>query len=373
MHKIIYILILFLPFTGCIEQFTPDIIEDETILVVEGMITDQPGLKTVKLSLSMPIGSKYKFDPLSGAQVSIRDEEGYTWTMYESLAGVYNTYFTGIVGRKYSLLINTNSSITNFHSYTSLPVEMVPVPPIDTIYYEKILVSGDPALHWTTVEACQIYLDAYDKSGQCRQYRWEYEETWEFRLPYEVPNKTCWTTARSSEINIKSTSVLSDSRVSRYPIRYITNETDRLAVNYSILVKQYSLSADEFEYWEKMKNLTQNVGGLYDLTPASFTGNILCIDDPTEKVLGYFSVSAESSKRFFVKERFSGQRYFYGHCPNDTIWEPNPPPGPGAPAWVIENHGFPNSNPGYYVITYYMGCADCTVRGTNIKPPFWVD
>jgi hypothetical protein len=37
---------------GCIVQFVPDLDEVQELLVVEGLITDQPGPNTVKLSKS---------------------------------------------------------------------------------------------------------------------------------------------------------------------------------------------------------------------------------------------------------------------------------------------------------------------------------
>ncbi|NLJ44727.1 MAG: DUF4249 family protein, partial [Bacteroidales bacterium] len=40
--KNIIILLLTISFTGCITQFVPETDEDKDILVVEGMITDQP-------------------------------------------------------------------------------------------------------------------------------------------------------------------------------------------------------------------------------------------------------------------------------------------------------------------------------------------
>jgi hypothetical protein len=42
------------------------------------------------------------------------------------------------------------------------------------------------------------------------------------------------------------------------------------------------------------------------MIPSSIPSNISCIDDPNEKVLGYFSVSARSSKKIFIKDIFSG-------------------------------------------------------------------
>jgi hypothetical protein len=174
-------------------------------------------------------------------------------------------------------------------------------------------------------------------------------------------------TNKSNVINIKNTSVLREDRIIHYPINFISNETDRLNVNYSILVNQYSLNEDEYFYWEKLQSITENVGSLYDITPAEIPSNIFCIEDPNETVLGYFSVSAISSQRIFIKDRFSGFVDLYTECNSDTIFNDNPVPY--TVWWEIIDHHVPP--PSYIVITFIRGCADCTVRGTNKQPDFW--
>ncbi|MFN8242349.1 MAG: DUF4249 domain-containing protein [Bacteroidales bacterium] len=373
--RLIILLVIILFSGSCVTQFVPDIPEDKSLLVIEGMITDQPEPNYIRLSMSMPIGKTYSAEPVEGATVKITDDLGNEYFLFEAKPGTYatNQYsFRGIVGRKYSLHIQTHGSQTHSYSYESTPVELKPVPPIDSVYYDKVLVSGEPG-KYNSVEACQIYVDSHDDSKQCSKYRWDYEETWEFRIPYEVPNKTCWKTEKATAINIKNTTVLAEDRVSRYPLLLVTNETDRLSFRYSILVNQYSLSQDEYDYWEKLKSFTQNIGGLYDIIPASLTGNIFCVDDPAEKVLGYFSVSAKKSTRIFVNERFFGQKSFYGFCATDTVYNGAPIPGLGQSVWIIEDYSFPRRSPGFVVLTNYIQCYDCTVKGTNVKPWFWED
>ena len=112
------------------------------------------------------------------------------------------------------------------------------------------------------------------------------------------------------------------------------------------------------------------MGGLYDLIPSSVPGNMRCIEDPTEKVLGYFSVSAVSSKRIFIKDNFEGIIYRYNDCITDTIPYIDPP-GLGVSVWILFDERF--AIPPFRILTDKKGCADCTVRGSNIKPAYWKD
>jgi hypothetical protein len=247
---------------------------------------------------------------------------------------------------------------------------MKPVPPIDSIYYEKVAIQQQ-SVSVIEKEGCQIYLNAHDPTDQCKFYRWEYSETWQIEIPYTVPNKICWITSNSTDINVKSTSTLAENRVNKYPLEFVSTVTDRLNLKYSILVKQFSLNEDEFSYWEKLQKMSEQVGGLYDMIPSTVPSNIYCIDDPNEAVLGYFSVSATKSKRIFIKDHFKGLTNYYSAdaCIADTINGGGPIPGLNVSIWILVD----NFMPPYRVITYSKGCYDCTLRGTNIKPEFWID
>jgi len=369
-YIVISVLMLFIG--SCITQFIPETDEDQNLLVVEGLVTNEINGNTIRLSLSMPLGKKAVVKPLRGCNVTVTDDMGSTMYFPESSTpGIYRSASQGIIGRKYTLHVRTNT-LTNNYSYESLPMEMKAVPPIDSIFYEKIKIADKTA--WSPLkQGAQIYLNTYDPTGTCKFYRWDYNETWEFRLPYSVPvNNTCWISNNASVINIKNTSVMSEDKINRYPINFISNETDRLKVRYSILVNQYSLSEDEFDYWEKLQNVIQEVGSLYDIIPSSVPGNVFCVENPSVKVLGYFSVSAKTSQRFFIKDYFSGIINLYSECIADTIYGSAPEiSGLNITAWILEQNLY--AQPPYTVITNIRGCADCTVRGTIVEPYFWND
>ncbi len=385
--RIILISILLL-LNRCITEFVPKTREDKEILVVEGLITNQPIANTIKLSSSLPLGTEGITRPVKGCNVTISDDLGNNFSLTESSAGIYVTdtaQFRGTIGRFYTLHIHANTFYKNLN-FESYPVEMKPVPPIDSLYYEKVAIEQNNGV--SLQEGCQVYLNTHDPTNQTKFYRWQYEETWEFQLPYTlVTNKTCWLSNNSNEINIKNTSALKEARVERYPINSISNLSDRLNVKYSILVKQYSLNEDEYLYWENLQSMTEQVGGLYDKIPSSNASNVYCVDDPNEKVLGYLSVSASTSKRIFIKDNFAGLINLYTNCYGDTIFNGAPVPYLNYTSWII-NEGllhpsvwilgadfilheiFLNPIP-YVVITYNKGCADCTTRGTLTEPDFW--
>jgi hypothetical protein len=353
---------------GCTIQFLPEVDENKELLVVEGLLTDQNRTNAIKLSRSLPLGKPLVRKPVRAAVVTITDDKGSITTLKENLPGIYmtdSTKFRGKVGSRYSLTI-TIKNVT----YSTDYIEMKPVPPINTLGYEKVVITASDEEMYVE-EGCKIILDSYDPTGKCLYYRWDYVETYEYTVPYEVINKVCWVTERSDRILIKNTSIYNQARVSKYPVTFITNKSDKLKERYSIQVSQYSLNEPEFDFWERVQNISQNIGGLHDITPMAIPSNIRCNTFPEEQVLGYFSVSAVSQKRLFIKERFLGLPNFYSYCATDTLSGRLPETGLNTDYWVIEDYG--NEVPPFYIITTYRECADCTTRGTTVRPDFWLE
>jgi hypothetical protein len=94
--------------------------------------------------------------------------------------------------------------------------------------------------------------------------------------------------------------------------------------------------------------MSQDVGGLYDITPSAIPGNMFCVEDPGEQMLGYFSVSAKTSKRIYIDEIIRGLVNPYKECPADTFAINEPIPGLNVYRWII----YESRSQGYVVTTY---------------------
>jgi len=363
-YKILYVSFLLYP-NSCVTEYMPEIEDSPDLMVVDGLINDQPGPYTITLSKSLSLGEAYVRKPIKGYHLWITDDQRANYYLYERQPGIYTTdsaKFTGVIGRTYTLHIRANSPQGEIN-YKSFPMELKPVPPIDSIYYEKVIIKEGEKIYGN-IEGCQIYLDTHDSENNCNYYRWKYTEIWEFRLPWNVIHQNCWIYENSSMINVKDVSNLEQKVIRRYPLNYISNTTDRLKHKYCIEVNQYSLNFDEYQYWEKLQFICEDVGNLYDITPSAIPSNIFCIEDPGKEVLGYFSVSAKSSKRFFIKDIFLGITNPYLRCVEDTVRGGNVQ-GLGVYSWILEE------GPDYVIVTNIRDCVDCTTRGTIVEPPFW--
>jgi len=171
----------------------------------------------------------------------------------------------------------------------------------------------------------QFYLDTDASGYDAKNFMWDLTETWEYHSRYrlgdyydgtihfsEVTYDTlfyCWSTKRLYDLYTFTTNNLTTGKITRCPLNYVSGKTDRLSVKYSLLVKQYAISDIAYEYWSAAQSQSQNTGGLYETQPVSIIGNVHCISNPEEIVLGYFMVSSYTEKRIFVPSNFDFMIY----------------------------------------------------------------
>src|SRR5882672_12169567 len=101
----------FVPFVllginGCIDPFNTSLKSQDKTVGVDGLLTDQSGPHTIRLSYSSGLGVNDVYAPVlvSGASVSITDDQDNTIFLQETSTGVYQTgdpNWKAIVGRAY--------------------------------------------------------------------------------------------------------------------------------------------------------------------------------------------------------------------------------------------------------------------------------
>jgi len=383
----------------CIDPYTPKLKGYDSNLVVDGLITDANSSYTVRLTKTMQNQSDTP-SAVSDATVIIADDAGNSSSLINHGNGIYktdSTNFHGMIRRIYVLHIVTSDG----KEYESEPCIMQSVQDIDSIYYSKDqeLVSNNSQ----SQEGLRIYLDS--KEGDNNQfYRWSFEETWKFKVPYPKKwdfnpadssitsvadlKEYCWKNSKSSEILIYSNYSGHSGPVRKYPIFFIaTDQSDRLMIEYSILVKQYSISQKEYNFWDNLTKVNTTGGDIFASQPFPVNSNIHNINNLGEKVLGYFQVSAVKEKRIFIpfSETVRLQLSFYNYPCERFERSANTPPDHFTWAelytiWCITST--------YYFIEplYYSGtntlekmvfakpeCANCELTGTLKKPDFWID
>jgi hypothetical protein len=373
-HIYSFIFLLILSYS-CVEPFHPEIEAYENILVVDGFITDEYRPYLVKLSRSFSYG-EYKHYPVRGALVVIMDENGESFELKEEGPGSYysdTTLFTGMVGLQYRLHV----VLDNGKAYESEWVFLKKAPPIERLdmQFER-KETPDPQVF---NEGFQVYLNSHDLQDETWYYRWEWEETWEFTVPMKMPSANkyrCWGSDVSRSIMIGSSRNLISDRVIDYPLHFVSTGSNRLRKVYSLVVKQHAISQSAYEFWKMQEDLGENAGTLFDPIPTAIPGNIYCIDDPEEPVLGYFEASGVSTKRIFINREMLPSDVFipngFEYCKFESLVNPNPAilNSMMSNGWIyVDEYNYLDSL--VVRLTNHASCLDCTLTGTNVKPDYW--
>jgi hypothetical protein len=399
------ILIVVVVFTlcTCIDPYSPKLSGYDSLLVVDGIITDANSSYTIKISRTFQEQNSFPMG-VSDASVSISDDAGIITHLKYKGNGIYKTdslEFTGTIGRTYVLHIITSEG----EEFESEPCLMQSVPDIDSVYYEK---EQELTNNQTQIQdGIRIYLDS--KGGDNNQYyRWAFDETWKFKVPFPkkydfnvddssispvaVIKEYCWKNRKSDGIMIRSIYQGEPSDIKKQPVFFIaSNKSDRLLIQYSILVSQYSISKKEFDFWNNMKQVDESGGDLFAKQPFTAISNISNKTNPKERVLGYFQVSGVKQKRKYItlNELYGLNLPLYSYpC---TSIEKDPvdfivPDGPIV-TWYDVYSFFCITSTYYFVEPKYLPssdqlskfvfttpeCADCELTGNLKKPDFWVD
>jgi hypothetical protein len=387
---------LLLGLAGCVEPYMPDIINaPNRFLVVDGFINGN-GVTRIKLTRTINISTTTSSPVETKATLYIVDDLGVRYALQESIAGSYQSdSLTLNTTRKYQLRIMTNGA-----SATSYESELVPLKVTPTINQ----------LTWRTDgEQVQVQVSTQDATGQSRYYRWGAAETWEFTSAFHsaleyrdgiiknrvTPIYTCWHTERNTSIKQASSASLSYDALTDFSILTFPVRSERFKIRYSVLVSQYAETVEEFTYYELLRKNTEAVGTVNDPLPTQLTGNVHCLSNAAEPVLGFVGAHTVQQKRLFIsrqdlpsrpdsdfdtpyqacyasRELFrnrpdSSFEYYY---PNTRIF--NNPKSVPLSLIIYPIADDPLATP---IIQGYLGssveCVDCRTRGSNTKPSFW--
>lgn len=375
-NKTIWTFILLMLVTACIDPFEPVIHETSENMVIEGLLTNLEGYHKVHISRSGPYNSP-KFTPESGAFVEIVHQDGHRIILPESEPGFYENFIPASfleLNKTYHVHIVTAGG----REYQSRADSLLACPPIDTVYYqEELKETADP--HYP-VHGVQIYTNLKVPEGYPGNCRWTMEETWEYHSPYNIRYyyagrifdlgkesdslKHCWKSHRVGNIYTQSTAGISGKEIRNIPLNYISNESDRLSVKYSLLVTQYSISSSAYEYWSQLQKQSQETGGLYEQQPVRITGNVYNPKNPEERVLGNFNVSSISTKRIYIEEYFDFPIWSY-YC---ELIVPDPLSWYISDDYPVYLHSLLEGGP---FMTANDACFDCREGGGSITPPDW--
>ncbi len=368
-----FCLLLLLCVGACRDRYNPPAVSiNSSYLVVEGYLNGN-GITTIRLTRTFKLADTARVIVEQNAQLRIESNGGQTYPLIAKGNGVYEAAQTSFdPDRQYRLYIRTSAN----KEYVSDYVAYKTTPPIDSINWKR------------NSDGVQLYVNTHDDQNKTIYYRWDYDETWEYHsafysnLDYKNhaivrrdPNVNifyCWGNDNSTRILLGSSAKLVKDVIFMSPVTLIPNASEMLSVRYSIQMRQYALSDKGYQYWQNIQKNTENLGSIFDPQPSEITGNIHSLSNPSELVIGYISAGTVQSKRIFISNSDVGSWGFNSGC--EQYFVPNIRDslefflGPGANSPINEAMS-PTGAPGYNYAS--IGCIDCRLRGTNVKPTFW--
>jgi len=365
-------------YVSCKKNYNPPAINvDNRFLAIDGSLVnsvDSPSVfrlsRTTKLT-----DSTLAYYAETGATVSVEDSSGGSLAFVETEAGKYISNPLSLnLSDKYRLKITTSSG----ENYVSDYVPVKETPPIDSV-------------SWQQQNDVSIYLNTHDPQNSTKYYRWDYTETWQYEAPLNAElsqdngalffvdstNQTfdCWRNLNSSAILIGTSIALNQDVINKEPITIVPQNSQKISIRYSILVKQYAITPEAYQYYSILKKNTENLGSLFETQPTQLVGNIQSVKNPSEVVIGFFTASSVQQKRIFISKN---------DVSNWNFLDSNRDCG----VMIIAHDILPN--PGFYLFYYpdpdyypyyfsqsslYIArreCVDCRVKGgVNHKPSYW--
>src|SRR5690554_906724 len=107
MKKIFAILFSTILLYSCEKEIDLDLNNSDPQIIIEGSITDAPGPYYVRISKSVNFDEPNSYPPVSGAYVTISDNEGNTDVLTEIEEGLYQTNtIVGAPGNTYNLSVS---------------------------------------------------------------------------------------------------------------------------------------------------------------------------------------------------------------------------------------------------------------------------
>jgi hypothetical protein len=360
-------LLFFLVFDSCIEPFEVNIPVSQQFVVVDGLVTDQPGPYTIRLFRASPIEDQLNTpDWITNSSMVIRDDQGNAFSLKESSPGNYqtNVSFRAVQGRSYTLQI----AISEGERFESLPQTLLPVGAIDRLYYEFVQVE-DPGLSMRnpqTKNGFNIFLDGQVLPDQNKRIRWRTTGTYEITTlpqlkktaqngpggvivmvpdppacsgyrffpvrrnpdgttsPLNLLTKlndctccTCWPTVYEDKPVLSDPKFLNDNKVVHQKLALVPADRAIFSKKYYFQVEQMSMTTEAFEFWQKIKKQEGTGSDLFQTPAARTTGNMMPVGETKTQVIGLFGVSSISSRSFFIDRTDIP----YALLPMDTVAE----------------------------------------------------
>jgi hypothetical protein len=272
---LMFFLVIFL--SSCEKTVVLDLNQMPAKIVIEGLVTNQPGYQFVKVSRTVDFYESGATPRVTDAFVEIEDDLGNNFVFlhnpnnHADSAGYYKPpiSFKGEVGRTYHLTVDVDG---------------------------KLYEAEDRMLAVTTIDSLKYQINQDQKADPKEKGKF-YEILMYAKEPQETQDNYLFKFFRNDSLKLFNPSDIyfSDDNTLgeeidgvQSPVYYAPGDSAR--------VEMYSLSRNGFVFYNDLATLLNNDGGMFSPPPANSRTNL------SNGALGFFQVSALDISGIRVKE-----------------------------------------------------------------------
>lgn len=335
-------------FGSCVDRIDiPVLGVDSGELIVDGLITDEPGPYTVKLTKAIKIDdSRQVGEPIYAKKITLFDNAGNDEVLEQTGNGIYQTKpggIQGVIGREYFIRIETYDG----NIIESLPDRMDPVGEVDSIYYE--FESHQP-VDAPTEYGYRIFIDAHNAPGSDQYLRWKFTGTYvvetlpqynihaappaclvstcgycplpcsgyayvngELKKGYAYNPKTnmveyfglectccrCWVTPREAKPKVSENQISKNGKFVKVEMGYVPINYYTFFEKYRVEIMQMSLSRAAFDYWKAVQSQKEGTNSLFQPVTGKIPTNLFEAKEGMG-VQGIFYAAAVTKRQIYL-------------------------------------------------------------------------
>jgi len=367
LKNIFLIIVLAMVFSRCTEIYNPVINSNTEALIVEGLITNEAGPFTIKLSKAVP----FPFDSVSisrsvtGAKLTVIDNLNNTYTLSDTGKGNYTlaSSFKAKIGNTYKLHIET----TDGNIYESGVETLLPQQNYDSIrgYYTS---QGymDAENNYKTTDGADIRVDLFasePKNVTPPLCRFSTNVTVQYTYEEAVTDTTSWHWFyfgwRVFNVNVNENitderSVSTNTVIKNHSLGFMPFGITSYGLGmppatvvryYYVRLNQFTINNDSYNFYKEANTQLASSGKLFDPVTSQLYGNMKCINNPSKIVLGLFEVSSVTHAAFIINPMSSNGKVTlyktdyidipFADNERYKIWDKDPSSAPKDPAFTI--------------------------------------
>ena len=231
-------------------------------LVIEANVTNKHGQQFIQLSQNVPFTNTNTYPPVTGATVSVSDNQGNTYPFTEGPPGsYYSAAFEGVAGNTYTMTVSANGATYSANSV------MPALVPLDSLTFKK---------------------NEFKSTGNLRQVTVHYQD------PPGITNQYRFILTINS-VQVKDIFVLNDAFSDGRYVDFDLVETKAdIHPGDTATVEMQCIDKSVYTYWfTLMQQSFNNPGG--EVAPSNPPTNI------TPLCLGYFSAHTTQRETIIVR------------------------------------------------------------------------